>query len=85
MTAVSRSSRIDQSDANEPLSMKRKIRICSVSPPNVRNTIQLSSAAMNSSPVAEMIAARSPIRRWPKPQTTVPRSGANRMAASMPA
>ena len=56
MIAVSRSSRTPQSDASVPETIQRNSGSLRVTPSKVRNTIQLSRQARNSSPVAVISA-----------------------------
>ena len=60
MIAVSRSSRIPQSETSVPETIQRNSGWCVVVPSKLRNTIHDSTKARNSSPVAIQIAAFSP-------------------------
>ena len=72
-----------QSVLSDPLSIQRRMWICSVTPLKERKMIQDTNAAKNRNPVAIHCAVVSPTKRQPKPQRSEPISGAKSTVSSM--
>ena len=72
-----------QAVLSDPLSIQRRMWICSVTPSKERKMIQDKNAAKNRNPVAIHCAVVSPTKRQPKPQRSEPISGAKSTVSSM--